>query len=164
MAPGPLSLEPLTSAPVAVDLPIAASIPSEYVTDRGLRLRIYRRLADLRDEAALDEIRQELAERFGPPPAPVENLLYQLQVKILASHAGVTAIGTENGQIVLTIPALGEVDQTLLGVTLGPGARVSKTKVWLGRAGEVRAPTAAWRAPLLDILRQLATVTPEPAA
>jgi transcription-repair coupling factor (superfamily II helicase) len=55
---------------VAVDLPIAASIPSEYVTDRGLRLRIYRRLADLRDEAALDEIRQELAERFGPPPCP----------------------------------------------------------------------------------------------
>jgi transcription-repair coupling factor (superfamily II helicase) len=164
MAPGPVSLEPLTSAPVAVDLPIAASIPSEYVTDRGLRLRIYRRLADLRDEAALDEIRQELAERFGPPPAPVENLLYQLQVKILAGHAGVTAIGTENGQIVLTIPALGEVDQAFLGVTLGAGARVSKTKVWLGRAGEVRAPNAAWRAPLLEILRQLATVTPEPVA
>ncbi|MEP7359136.1 MAG: TRCF domain-containing protein, partial [Anaerolineales bacterium] len=164
MAPGPVNLETLTSAPVAVDLPIAASIPSEYVTDRALRLRIYRRLADLREEAALDEIRQELAERFGPPPVSVENLLFQLLVKILASQAGVTAIGTENSQIVLTIPALGEVDQAFLGITLGPGARVSKTKVWLGRAGEVRAPNAAWRKPLIEILRRLAEVTPEAAA
>ena len=87
----------------------------------------------------MEEVGQELAERFGPLPRPVQNLIFQLRVKILAVQASVSAIGTENGQIVLTMPALGELDQAFLGSKLGPEARVSKNRAWLSRS-------SAWRA------------------
>ena len=89
-------LDNLTLPPVAVDLPISASLPSEYIEDRDLRLRIYRRVADIRGETQLEEVAQELAERFGPLPPPVQNLVFQLRVKILAVQAGVSAISTES--------------------------------------------------------------------
>jgi transcription-repair coupling factor (superfamily II helicase) len=158
-----LDLEAAAAAPVSVDLPIAASIPVEYIPDRDLRLRIYRRLADIRAEPQLTEVKQELAERFGPLPTPVENLLYQLRVKIMAASAGVIAIGTENGQIVLTVPPVGEVDQAFLGIKLGSRARVSKNKVWLGRAGDLRASDSAWREQLLNVLNQLNSLAQAPA-
>jgi transcription-repair coupling factor (superfamily II helicase) len=141
---------------VAVDLPIATSIPADYIADRELRLRIYRRLADLRTEDQLAEIARELAERFGPLPPPLDNLLYQLRIKILATRAGVTAVATENGQIVLTTQPIGELDQAYVGLKLGAGARTSKNRIWLGRAPNLRAPDAPWREQLVEVLRQLA--------
>ncbi len=150
----PIGLDTLSLPPVAVDLPIAASLPSDYIEERDLRLRIYRRLADIRSEAQLEEVAQELAERFGPLPRPVLNLVFQLRIKILAGRARVTAIGTENGQIVLTVPTLGELDQAFLGSKLGAKARVSKNRVWLGRAADLRADEAPWRRQLLAVLRE----------
>jgi len=151
-------LEALMSSAIAVDLPIGASLPADYIADRDLRLRIYRRLAHTHNEAELAEVGRELAERFGPLPASAENLLFQLRVKILATAAGVSAIGSDNGQIVLTTQPVGEVDQAYLGLQLGAGARVSKNKVWLGRSANPRAPDPAWRDTLLSVLRQMAAL------
>ncbi len=148
-------LEALMSSAIAVDLPIAASLPSSYIGDRDLRLRIYRRLAHTHEESQLDEIAKELAERFGPLPESAQNLMFQLHVKILATDAGVSAIGSDNGQIVLTTQPVGEVDQAYLGLQLGPGARVSKNKVWLGRAANPRSADPTWRDQLLNVLRQM---------
>src|SRR5206468_2581748 len=52
----PFGLDNLTLPPVAVDLPLSASLPSEYIEDRDLRLRIYRRVADIRSETQLEEV------------------------------------------------------------------------------------------------------------
>src|SRR5579859_8167698 len=158
-----IGLDTLTLPPVAVDLPISASLPSDYIEDRDLRLRIYRRLADIRGENHLEEVAQELAERFGPLPRAVQNLIFQLRVKILAVQASVSAIGTENGQIVLTLPAMGELDQAFLGSKLGPEARVSKNRAWLGRAADLRADDAPWRRQLTTVLRELGKPEPAPS-
>ncbi len=153
-------LAALMSAAVSVDLPIAASIPADYIEDQDLRLRVYRRLADIRDEAQLEAVTQELADRFGPLPSPVENLLFQLRVRILATRAGVTAIASENGQIVLTTQPTDEVNQADLGTKLGPGARTSKNRIWLGKSANPRGADAAWRDSLLNVLRQLQELAP----
>jgi len=134
-----------------VDLPIPASIPSDYVDDRRLRLQLYRRLANIGDEREIEGVSGELADRFGPLPRPVENLLYQLRVKIRARHAGVSAVASESGQIVLTLPAQDEVDQAYLTAHLGAGARVSKNRIWLPRA----AAEKDWRGLLLEVLAKL---------
>ena len=127
--------------------------------DGGLRLQLYRRLANLAEESEVAAVGTELADRFGPLPRPLENLLYQLRVKIRARRAGVNTVASENGQIVLILPPLGDpsaslrtsVDQGYLAGRLGPGVRVSKNKIWLPRA----ASETDWRGQLLDVLARL---------
>ncbi|MCL6431175.1 MAG: transcription-repair coupling factor, partial [Anaerolineae bacterium] len=71
-----------------VDLPLSAYLPEGYVSQEALRLRLYRRLAEVQLPEDVEELGQELRERFGPPPPPVQNLLYLLRVKALAVQAG----------------------------------------------------------------------------
>ena len=71
-----------------------------------MRLRFYRRMAVLVDLEQVDSMVGELTDRFGPIPDPVENLLYQLRIKILALRAGVSSISTEHKQIRLQLPRL----------------------------------------------------------
>jgi transcription-repair coupling factor (superfamily II helicase) len=131
---------------VAVELPLPSAIPEEYIPDRDLRLQIYRRLADLRAEQDLDALAGELGDRFGPAPSELENLLYQLQVKIRAARAGVEAISSENGQILIQLRVGGQDDFA----DLGPDVRWSKRGLWLGRAGRPE-----WRERLLILLQDL---------
>ncbi|CAG1012127.1 partial Transcription-repair-coupling factor, partial [Anaerolineae bacterium] len=77
----PSSLNLPLSLPVNVDLPLAIGIPSDYISDQELRLRLYRRIADLRDETELDALGSEFRDRFGQLPEMVQNLLYQMRVK-----------------------------------------------------------------------------------
>ena len=89
-----------------VDLPLSAHLPEDYVADQGLRLRLYRRLAEVRRPEEVDALAQELSERFGPPPPAVQNLLYLLRLKALATRAGVAAVASEGHQVVLRFPDL----------------------------------------------------------
>jgi len=152
---------------ISVDLPLAASIPSDYVADRGLRLQLYRRLANLTEEDDVAAMGAELADRFGPLPRVVENLLYQLRVKIRAARAGVSAVASESGQIVLILPVREDGDYGGLVGNVGPGVRMSKNKIWLPPLkGDLRRATTErekeWREQLLAVLAQLAVERGQP--
>jgi transcription-repair coupling factor (superfamily II helicase) len=136
-----------------IDLPLATYIPTDYVPDTQLRLRLYRRMATLDTLAEIDEMAGELADRFGPIPDPVYNLLYQLRVKSLAQMAGVAAVVTEAGQIKIRIDELEGLDRYHLQRYLGEGARVSKTAVWLKR----ELGTHEWQVALVQVLEKLRT-------
>ncbi len=114
--------------PVNVDLPLQAGIPAEYVTEKIMRLRLYRRLADIQSIGELEAMTEEFKDRFGPPPAAVSNLIFQLKIKILAQKAGIESVTGENGQIVARYSE-GEPPQTL--PNLGPIVRVGKTALWI---------------------------------
>ena len=62
------------SVAVTIDLPIEASIPVGYIDSDKLRLEAYRKLAGARTEADLDELRDELTDRYGKPPVDFEAL------------------------------------------------------------------------------------------
>ncbi len=66
--------------------------------------------------------RQEFADRFGPVPEEVENLLYVVRVKVLAVNVGVEAIGLEEGQVLIKCSCL-ETDgpRPAPGSAEGPG-------------------------------------------
>jgi transcription-repair coupling factor (superfamily II helicase) len=77
---------------VKIELPVDAHLPHEYVPSERLRLEMYKRLAEVRSVEQIDEVRAELVDRYGPPPAPVENLLAVAILRVRARHAGLTDI------------------------------------------------------------------------
>jgi transcription-repair coupling factor (superfamily II helicase) len=109
-----------------------ASIPAAYVTDKIMRLRLYRRMADLRRLEEVDSLEEEFKDRFGELPEAVTNLLYQIKVKLLAERAGLASVSSENGQLVLRYPE-NVMPESL--PDLGPNVRVGKTALWLPYAG-----------------------------
>ena len=136
---------------VLIDLPLATYIPTDYVPDTQLRLRLYRRMATLDTLAEIDEMAAELADRFGPIPDPLHNLLYQLRAKALGQMAGVNAVVTEAGQIRIRIAELGGMDRYHLQRYLGEGVRVSKSAVWLKKD----RGTHEWQIELVQVLEKL---------
>jgi len=66
-------IEETIECEVAVRVP--AFLPADYVNEVPLRLAMYKRIADARDDRELEELRVELTDRFGRRPPPVENLL-----------------------------------------------------------------------------------------
>jgi transcription-repair coupling factor (superfamily II helicase) len=99
-------LDASLTIPTSVNLPLSIGIPDTYITDQALRLKLYRRLADIKDEAALASIEMEFTDRFGPLPEQVRNLLFQTKIKVLAAMAGLAAVSFEGRQIVLRYPPL----------------------------------------------------------
>jgi transcription-repair coupling factor (superfamily II helicase) len=136
---------------VLIDLPLATYIPTDYVPDTQLRLRLYRRMATLDTLSEIDEMAAELADRFGPIPDPLHNLLYQLRIKSLAQMAAVNAVVTEAGQIRIRVPELGGMDRYHLQRYLGEAVRVSKSAIWLKKD----RGTHEWQIELVQVLEKL---------
>ena len=118
------------SMPVNVDLPLAVGIPADYIADQDLRLRLYRRMADLRDESEIDALANEFSDRFGELPEMVQNLFYQMRVKLRAEKVGLAAIGMETGQIVLRYPSAANGNEEKRLHDLGPDIRGGKGAYW----------------------------------
>ena len=90
--------------PVSVDLPLSVNIPLDYVSDQALRLQLYRRIASIASESELKQLKEEFKDRFGKLIEPVENLFFQLHIRLLGERAGLTSITNEGEQIVLRFP------------------------------------------------------------
>jgi len=86
-----------------IDLPLAAYIPEEYVSDLDTRLSLYQSLAKLGKVEQIEDLAHEFSDRFGSLPPEVKNLLYAVKIKVLAAGAGIESISTERGQIVLRL-------------------------------------------------------------
>jgi len=82
-----------------VDLPIDAHLPHTYVPGERLRLSAYRQLAAAANETALEAAREELVDRYGPLPTPVENLLAVARFRIAATRHGLTEVSVQGTQI-----------------------------------------------------------------
>jgi transcription-repair coupling factor (superfamily II helicase) len=86
-------------ADVRVDLPVDAHIPHDYVPGERLRLEAYRKIAAAADEEATQRVREELVDRYGPLPLPVENLLAVAKFRQTCRAHGVTEVATQGASI-----------------------------------------------------------------
>jgi transcription-repair coupling factor (superfamily II helicase) len=82
--------------------PAAAYIPFRYIADARQRIEIYRKLAQATDKDGLRSLEQELRDRFGQLPPPLELLLLVAELKVLASERGVTVIEVQEDRLMLT--------------------------------------------------------------
>ncbi|MGZ5830066.1 MAG: TRCF domain-containing protein, partial [Xanthobacteraceae bacterium] len=78
------------SPQISIGTPVL--IPDEYVADLSVRLALYRRLADLEDQRAIDSFGAELVDRFGPMPVEAKQLLDIVAIKALCRRANVAKI------------------------------------------------------------------------
>jgi transcription-repair coupling factor (superfamily II helicase) len=90
---------PAETPEVKVELPVDAHIPHEYVPGERLRLEAYRRIAGIQDGSEIEPVREELADRFGPLPVPVLNLLEVARFRALARKAGLTDVTLQGNHI-----------------------------------------------------------------
>lgn len=75
-----------------INIGTSVLIPEHYVPDLQLRLGLYRRLADITEQADLDGFGAELHDRFGRPPEEVAHLLEIVSIKLLCRTANVASV------------------------------------------------------------------------
>jgi transcription-repair coupling factor (superfamily II helicase) len=119
-----------------LNLGLEIRIPQDYIADEHQRLRAYKRISDAGTQEDADRIREELADRYGPPPEAVANLLRFAVLKSVVQRAGVEAIDRRQGMLNIKFHQEARVDpQRLMGiVTNTPGAQFTP-------AGVLRLPT-----------------------
>ena len=82
-----------------VELPINAHIPHDYVPGERLRLQAYKRIASVTCEQDVLAAYEELNDRYGTPPQPVDNLMAVARFRVLAKSAGLSDVVMQGSQI-----------------------------------------------------------------
>ncbi len=85
---------------VAVDLPLSAYFPPEYIPPGRLKIEMYRKLTSVGSLPELEELSAELRDRFGPIPKPAARLLEIRELQILAQYWQIDEIRLEPGYAV----------------------------------------------------------------
>jgi transcription-repair coupling factor (superfamily II helicase) len=84
--------------PVRMDLPVDAYVPADYVPYEAAKIEVHRRVAGAREVAQLIMLREELADRFGPIPEPLDNLIRLQDARIKIGRAGARTVDFRGGQ------------------------------------------------------------------
>ncbi|HEY6777551.1 MAG TPA: transcription-repair coupling factor [Thermoleophilaceae bacterium] len=84
--------------PVRMDLPVDAYVPADYVPYEAAKIEVHRRVAGAREVAQLIMLREELVDRFGPIPDPLDNLIRLQDARIKLGRAGARSVDFRGGQ------------------------------------------------------------------
>lgn len=87
----PASYEP------CISLHLDLFIPHDYIPFEEQRISIYKKLADAKDEQAIEEVMLELEDRYGPVPPKMQNLFDAIRIKLAAVKSGVESIHLKDG-------------------------------------------------------------------
>ncbi len=87
---------------VQIDLNVTSFIPEEYISDSNQKIEIYQDIALCRNENDIQDVIDELIDRFGDIPSDVEKLFEISRIKQKAKILGVEKIASRKGSIVFT--------------------------------------------------------------
>ncbi len=85
--------------PVRLDVPVDAYVPGDYVPYEAAKIEIHRRVAGAREIADLILLREELEDRFGPVPEPLDNLIRVQDARIKLGRAGARTVDFGGGRL-----------------------------------------------------------------
>lgn len=86
---------------VLLESGLSAFIPESYLADERLRLELYHRLAEVESEQEIKDLKEEVIDRFGPPPQEVLNLFEAVEVRLLAEKLGLKEVKVRKEGMVL---------------------------------------------------------------
>ena len=85
----------------AIDLEVDAFIDDEYIKDSARKISVYQRLLHIKSKEQLDDMTDELIDRFGTPTDPVDRLLRIAQIKEQARLLGIKSIVRRDKQLTI---------------------------------------------------------------
>jgi transcription-repair coupling factor (superfamily II helicase) len=78
--------------PVRLDVNVDAYVPADYIPYEQAKIEVHRRVAAALEVADVERLREELEDRFGPVPEPLENLLSLQRARIKFGEAGARTV------------------------------------------------------------------------
>jgi transcription-repair coupling factor (superfamily II helicase) len=78
--------------PVRLDVNVDAFVPADYIAYEQAKIDVHRRVAAALEVAEVEQLREELEDRFGPVPAPLQNLLDLQRARIKFGQAGARTV------------------------------------------------------------------------
>ncbi len=87
--------------PVRLDIPVDAFVPGDYVPYEAAKIEVHRRVAGAREVADLILLREELEDRFGAIPEPLDALIRLQDARIKLGRAGARSVGFAAGRLVV---------------------------------------------------------------
>lgn len=98
-----------------IDLNVTSYIPDEYIQDANQKIEIYQNIALCKNEQDIQNIIDEIIDRFGNMPPELENLIDIARIKYLAKQKKISKIASKKTAVVFTFePNRMEMDITKL--------------------------------------------------
>jgi transcription-repair coupling factor (superfamily II helicase) len=85
--------------PVRLDVNVDAYVPADYIPYEQAKIEVHRRIAGALEVAEVEGLREELEDRFGPVPEPLENLLALQRARIKFGQAGARTVSFRGAQL-----------------------------------------------------------------
>jgi transcription-repair coupling factor (superfamily II helicase) len=136
---------------VRVDIGIDARIPDSYIEDLAQRLSIYQRLARIQSEAEIEDIDEEIRDRFGPMPTHVKLLMKSTRMRVMAEAAGVELVAAKETRATLSLKQPTGGAREPLQKQLGLGVDVGHMQIRV----ELDRDDPEWIDELMAVLDQL---------
>ncbi len=140
-----------------LDVNVDAYVPSDYVPYEQAKIEIHRRIASALEVAEVQQLHDELEDRFGPVPEPLANLLALQRARIKFGQSGATVVSFRGDRLAVTPIELDSVRARRLREEL-PEALYesgrSQVSVRVPREGPARFPTVVKAADVLLSLKR----------
>ena len=85
---------------VQIDIKLSSYIPENYIEDSAQKIEIYQDIALCRSDKDIEDVTDEIIDRYGTMPKEVENLLEIAKIKILARQANVIKLVQKESTVV----------------------------------------------------------------
>jgi transcription-repair coupling factor (superfamily II helicase) len=145
----------------ALNLGIALRIDESYVPEENQRLRLYKKIAGATTEAAINEVRAEIEDRYGAPPDATVYLLEAAMLRLECERLGIAQVDRKRGELQIRFMENANVDPAHLMQLV---ARNAKRGAQFTPQGLLKLPLRATRPDevLLEIRELLANLAPAP--
>jgi transcription-repair coupling factor (superfamily II helicase) len=153
----------LEQGPVTLDLPMTALIPEDYIQDTELRLNTYRQIAAVKTMSDVDDLADELADRFGAFPEEVEHLLALIRLRIRATDLGIDSLVERERVIVIRPVNTSILSRSALEAAAGDALRITPNSIRI-RLLDLDVPWQQALDGLLTELERVAQRQPEAVA
>ncbi len=96
--------EPVTEQfETSVEIDMDAYIPLSYIRNEAQKLDVYKRISHIETKEEFEDMQDELVDRFGDMPGPVENLLWAALLKAMGHDAGILEVRANRAEVRLTM-------------------------------------------------------------